>query len=65
MSGNLDKFPPHMVSEEFFEGALATHKAVKAVLALHHTQGGYMECVECGYESPCPTVTTINKELGR
>lgn len=42
----------------------ALASAIEAVLALHRAHGGYTECVECGYEAPCPTVEAIRDALG-
>ncbi len=61
------------VSEEFFQGALATQRAVEAVLELHQ-RNRYDECIEClsvgeygeatNVDYPCPTVTAIQSALG-
>ena len=38
--------------------------AVEAVLELHHAQCDHAVCVECYFEAPCDTVTTIRTALG-
>lgn len=39
--------------------------ALRAVLELHRTaDGGDLWCVECGEDTPCPTVAAISDALG-
>mgnify|MGYP003405750691 FL=1 len=60
------------VSEEFFQGALATQRAVEAVLKLHES-GNYSDgnnyCILCSRSGvlcpyPCQTVAAIQSALG-
>lgn len=62
-----EKAYPHMpyVVPERIHHAPKAFVALRKVLELHRTaDGGDLWCVECGEDTPCPTVAAISEALG-